>query len=234
MNIIQTITWPIDKVDLLPSRQEFFFDMSLILEGNIRAVNVNSSGQMVLKFEADGSGLKYVTEGDQLALEFKAQYSDLGEVCLDNLRERSERLAIANQIAKEHKFQHWELEFADVFEDNGGFDLLLGNPPWVKVTWNESNILSEFYPEINVKAMKSSDVAKKRKMFLEREDVKDAYIREMTGTLSALCFYNAQSNYDVLSGGQTDLFKCFLPLAWSILNSSGIGGYVHPEISNCF
>lgn len=221
--------WPIDKVDLLPSRQEFFFDMSLILEGNIRAVNVNSSGQMVLKFEGDGSGLKYVTEGDQLALEFKAQYSDLGEVCLDNLRERSERLAIANQIAKEHKFQHWELEFADVFEDNGGFDLLLGNPPWVKVTWNESNILSEFYPEINVKAMKSSDVAKKRKTFLEREDVKDAYIREMTGTLSALCFYNAQSNYDVLSGGQTDLFKCFLPLAWSILNSSGIGGYVHPE-----
>lgn len=77
--------------------------------------------------------------------------------------------------------------------------------------------------------MKSSDVAKKRKTFLEREDVKDAYIREMTGTVSALCFYNAQSNYDVLSGGQTDLFKCFLPLAWSILNSSGIGGYVHPE-----
>lgn len=221
--------WPIDKADLLPSRQEFFFDMSLILEGNIRAVNVNSSGQMVLKFEADGSGLKYVTEGDQLALEFKAQYADLGEVCLDDLRERSERLAIANQIAKEQKFQHWELEFADVFEDNGGFDLLLGNPPWVKVTWNESNILSEYYPEINIKSMKSSAVSQKRKVFLEREEVKDAYIREMTGTLSTLCFYNAQSNYDVLSGGQTDLFKCFLPLAWRILNSSGIGGYVHPE-----
>ena len=70
--------WPIDKADLLPSRQEFFFDMSLILEGNIRAVNVNSSGQMVFQFEEDGSGLKYVTEGDRLALEFKAQYADLG------------------------------------------------------------------------------------------------------------------------------------------------------------
>ena len=93
--------WPIDKADLLPSRQEFFFDMSLILEGNIRAVNVNSSGQMVFQFEEDGSGLKYVTEGDRLALEFKAQYADLGEVCLDNLRERSERLAIANEIAIE-------------------------------------------------------------------------------------------------------------------------------------
>lgn len=72
--------WPIDKADLLPSRQEFFFDMSLILEGNIRAVNVNSSGQMTIKFEADGSGLSYVTEGDQLALEFEAQYHDFGHL----------------------------------------------------------------------------------------------------------------------------------------------------------
>ena len=80
--------------------------MSLILEGDIRAVNVNSSGQMVFKFEEDGSGLSYVTEGDQLALEFKAQYADLGEVCLDDLRERSERLAIVNQIAEKQKFHH--------------------------------------------------------------------------------------------------------------------------------
>lgn len=42
--------------------------MSLILEGNIRAVNVNSSGQMVFKFDDDGKGLTYTTEGDQLAL----------------------------------------------------------------------------------------------------------------------------------------------------------------------
>lgn len=78
--------WPIDKADLLPSRQEFFFDMSLILEGNIRAVNVNSSGQMVFQFEEDGSGLKYVTEGDRLALEFKAQYSQrIIHICEDDL-----------------------------------------------------------------------------------------------------------------------------------------------------
>ena len=143
--------WPIDKADLLPSRQEFFFDMSLILEGNIRAVNVNSSGQMVFQFEEDGSGLKYVTEGDRLALEFKAQYADLGEVCLDNLRERSERLAIANEIAIEQRFQHWELEFADVFEERGGFDLVIGNPPWNKLTWNERNVLGEYYPFIEIK-----------------------------------------------------------------------------------
>ena len=34
--------WPIDKADLLPSRSEFLFDMSLILEGTMASVNVSA------------------------------------------------------------------------------------------------------------------------------------------------------------------------------------------------
>ena len=30
-------------------------------------------------------------------------------------------------------FFHWPLEFPDVFENNGGFDVVLGNPPWDQV-----------------------------------------------------------------------------------------------------
>ena len=37
--------WPIDKADLLPSRSEFFFDMSLILEGTIASVNVDKNAK---------------------------------------------------------------------------------------------------------------------------------------------------------------------------------------------
>lgn len=164
--------WPIDKADLLPSRQEFFFDMSLILEGNIRAVNVNSSGQMTIKFEADGSGLSYVTEGDQLALEFEAQYHDLGEVCLDDLRERSERLAIANQIAEKERFHHWELEFADVFEQNSGFDLIIGNPPWIKLAWNETGYLSDAEPLFAIKKYSAKQMTAKRDEVFENVIVK--------------------------------------------------------------
>lgn len=164
--------WPIDKADLLPSRQEFFFDMSLILEGNIRAVNVNSSGQMTIKFEADGSGLSYVTEGDQLALEFEAQYHDLGEVCLDDLRERSERLAIANQIAEKQRFHHWELEFADVFEQNSGFDLIIGNPPWIKLAWNETGYLSDAEPLFAIKKYSAKQMTAKRDEVFENVIVK--------------------------------------------------------------
>lgn len=221
--------WPIDKAELLPSRQEFFFDMSLIIEGNIRAVNVNSSGQMVFKFEEDGSGLKYVTEGDQLALEFKAQYSDLGEVCLDDLRERSERLAIANKIAKEQKFQHWELEFADVFEENGGFDLMIGNPPWLKMTWTEDGILSEKNPIFAVKKLSASDIAKERKEALNNSRTYEMYMNEYESMSGIQNFLNAVENYEELKGQQTNLYKCFIPLVYMIGNNNAISALLHPD-----
>ena len=221
--------WPIDKAELLPSRQEFFFDMSLILEGNIRAVNVNSSGQMVFKFEEDGSELKYVTEGDQLALEFKAQYADLGKVCLDDLRERSERLAIANRIAEEQRFQHWELEFADVFGENGGFDLVIGNPPWIKYKWNEMSVLSDCQPLFAIKDYSAPKIKALKMEVLENQNSLLQYIDEYTSVQGTLSFLNSPQNYSMLSGVQTNLYKCFLPKAWEIGNSTGVSAFVHPD-----
>lgn len=47
------------------------------------------------------------------------------------------RLDLAAQVAAEHAFFHWTLEFPEVFFDEGGhrlpdagFDAVLGNPPW--------------------------------------------------------------------------------------------------------
>ena len=59
--------WPIDKADLLPSRSEFFFDMSLILEGTLASVNVDEYakvGQMSL----------FPTEMEQMAIDIVASY----------------------------------------------------------------------------------------------------------------------------------------------------------------
>ena len=42
-----------------------------------------------------------------------------------------ETLAVAERIAAEMRFFHWELEFPDAFRaGDAGFDAILGNPPW--------------------------------------------------------------------------------------------------------
>ena len=39
--------------------------------------------------------------------------------------------AIAKSVSARHRFFHWELEFPDVFDEEGaGFDAVVGNPPW--------------------------------------------------------------------------------------------------------
>src|SRR5690606_40302556 len=49
------------------------------------------------------------------------------------------------RIAKERGFFHWELDFAHVFAE-GGFDLMVGNPPWVRQEWDEKGVVAELEP----------------------------------------------------------------------------------------
>ena len=43
------------------------------------------------------------------------------------------------QIADQQGFFHWELTFAQAFA-KGGFDLQVGNPPWVRPDWDETTV----------------------------------------------------------------------------------------------
>lgn len=44
-----------------------------------------------------------------------------------------------SEAAQEHSFFHWCVEFPEVFADNGGFDVMCGNPPWDKLQMEEEN-----------------------------------------------------------------------------------------------
>lgn len=70
--------WSIEKADLFPDRQPFFFEMSLLFEGTIGAVSTSATGQMSLidstgsaSYDKDGK-LSYIVNGTQIALDFQA------------------------------------------------------------------------------------------------------------------------------------------------------------------
>lgn len=58
-----------------------------------------------------------------------------------------EFLSVSRGVAKREKFFHWDLEFAEVFE-KGGFDIVIGNPPWAPVRWEEEDFFEERAPGI--------------------------------------------------------------------------------------
>ena len=55
-------------------------------------------------------------------------------------------LALAESLSAEHRFFHWPLEFPEVFDDRAaggpGFDVVLGNPPWVSYTGRQKAAVS--------------------------------------------------------------------------------------------
>lgn len=138
------------------------------------------------------------------------------------------QLQVAQQVAGQQHFMHWALEFADVFKARGGFDVILGNPPWIKVEWNEQSLLSDFDPRFAIRKLSASDTAKQREaVFAALPQAKADYLAECVATEGMGQFLNATQNYPLLKGQQSNLFKCFLPLVWQV--GSGVQALLHPE-----
>ena len=51
------------------------------------------------------------------------------------------------ELALQYRFFHWHLQFPQVFA-KGGFDVVLGNPPWERVKLQEQEFFAERSPEI--------------------------------------------------------------------------------------
>lgn len=217
--------WPIDKADLLPTRSEFLFDMSLILEGTTKSVLVTDVATD--KKNIPGQTAMFPTEMQKIEAEILDLYSDIGEVDIPALRKQNPRLDLAARIAEQNKFMHWELEFADLFAERGGFDLVVGNPPWIRLEWNEQNVLADKNPLFAIK--KNYKVEQHRGSALRRQDVYELYFSEYETITGEQAFLNATTNYALLVGMKANLYKCFLPQAWFYGNEESISAYVHPD-----
>ena len=202
--------WPISQAELLPSRSEFIFEMDLILRGTM---HTDSQEKQIDLF---GN----VIEEDDVLIQ---------DVDLDQLCEMFPRLALVRKIANDNKFMHWELEFADVFADKGGFDLVIGNPPWICIRWNEQNLLSDSNPMFAVKNLTATQTAQQRSTSLKDHMVYTMYFSEYETLAGEQNFLGAIQNYSDLIGMKSNLYKCFLPQAWQFGSNGGISAFVHPD-----
>jgi hypothetical protein len=209
--------WPIDESDNLPSRDEYLLELQYILEGSLMDEYGEEQGQLTLFPE---------TRPRQEQLDFA---KELGVVNLDDLCNQFPRLALVQNIAADFRFHHWDIEFSDIFMDRGGFDLLLGNPPWVKIEWKEGGVLSDFNPAFMVKKLSATAMSVLRENTLAIDDRMPSYLKEYVQSDATQNFLNGLQNYPLLKGTQSNLYKCFLPQVWRFIGINGISGLLHPE-----
>jgi methylase of polypeptide subunit release factors len=209
--------WPIEKAHLLPTRDEYLMDLALIVEGNVYEPQPQEGSQMMMFAET-------APQQDQLKLVDEFGFVDVSRLCRE-----VPRLGLVAELAQQFRFHHWELEFADLFATRGGFDLLVGNPPWIKLEWNEGGLLGDYEPLFLLRQLSASDVAKIRQETIGKRGLKSEYLGEFTEQTAAQNFVNAYQNYPLLHGTQSNLYKCFLPQSWALGSSIGVIGILHPE-----
>lgn len=138
-------------------------------------------------------------------------------------------LRVAAGIAGEQGFFHWELDFAPVF-GRGGFDLQVGNPPWVRPDWDEAAVLAEFDPWWQLVDQAAEEVKMaKREDALDQPQTVDAYLNERAEQAGATQHLGSGVDRPALIGLRTDLYRCFMERAWRSMAPSGIVGLIHPE-----
>lgn len=232
--------WPITGAKQLPTREEWWMEVGAILEGNIVDIGLQpgldlqpteAEAPQVIVPEVQPSFMGMET---QLPLSQAADqpnlHDKLGQLRIGKLRQHFPRIALVEAVATNRKFMHWELCFADVLLQRGGFDLILGNPPWLKVEWNESGILGERNPVFAIRKVGATELTKLRAdAFTSFPNLKTAWTDELQEAEGTKSFLNALQNYPLLEGMKANLYKCFMPLAWYLSGKQGISALLHPE-----
>ena len=219
--------WPVARAGELPSRAEFLNEISLVLTYDVRP-----PGSEAPQIELFGE--EYAEHAGDIAAEI---LNEVGMLDLGQLFRLFPRLKLVDELAAGYRFHHWELVFADVFyghrvdgSERGGFDLVVGNPPWVKVEWDEKGVLGEFDPVIAVQKHSPGEASKRvENAVTEDPKVRGAWFGEMEETKATQNYLNATQNYPLLFSQQANLYKCFLPQAWWMSDRHGVVGLLHPE-----
>ena len=214
--------WPNDEYEEIPDRDEYLWDLSLILDAPVFQGPQPAQGDLTNLFPET----RPEEESRRLA-------EELGFVDIDALIARGDdmarRLSIVKELAERHRFHHWELEFADLFEARGGFDLILGNPPWIRLAWNEVAVLGDSDPFFVIKNLSAVETRKRRETTIEDLNLRARFLSEYENIVGTQNFLSSAKNYGELRGMKVNLYKCFIPTGWRIGNDDSVVGLLHPE-----
>lgn len=229
--------WEYDDADDLPTRQEFWGDIEALLDVDNSQLDTKTRqalerGESSIAQENSVENNRMTEEESQIVAKTQEEILMGSHAQMSLFADEDPlRLKIADRLAKRYHFFHPMLEFIEVFWLRDGFDIICGNPPWIKLEFDEQGILSEKYPEVAIRKMSAPDVRKMRdQMFKQILATEALYHSEEIDTACSSKFMSAYCNYPLLVGQQTNLYKCVLENAMDMASeSNGYIGLLTPE-----
>jgi hypothetical protein len=120
---------------------------------------------------------------------------------------------------------HWPLAFPEVMIGRGGFDVVLGNPPWEKFTILEREFFATL-PEI----AEESNAAKRKRLiaeaFAQHPILKDTWDEKQAVVAAFASFARSSGRFPLSAVGELNLYPLFAELSLHAINSRGKSGLI--------
>lgn len=230
--------WEYDDAYDLPTRQEYWADIEALLDVDNEKLD-RRTRQALERVGSDFAAEDLPEYGTRMTEEESEIVTKTQEELLTESHgsltlfadDEPLRLKIADRLAKRYRFFHPMLEFIEVFWLRDGFDIICGNPPWLKMEVDIQGIMSEKYPEVAIRNIKAAEIKLKYKeRYLEEStSLKEIFEAEEIGTTCSIEFVNAYSSYPLLVNQKNNLYKCVLTNGFSLMNPLGYMGLLHPD-----
>lgn len=133
----------------------------------------------------------------------------------------------ADALSMEHKFFHWPLEFPDVFEQ-GGFDVMLGNPPWERIKIQQEEFFSSRDKSIADAENKSKRDKLIKDLIIKDPKLFDEFQKALKSSDSQTKFIKNCTRFPLTNGGDINTYSVFAELFLKSINSKGRCGILIP------
>ncbi len=160
---------------------------------------------------------------------------DLFDVMNDLAETKQGIRELAARLSEEYSFFHWPVEFPEVFA-KGGFDCVVGNPPWDRIKLQEKEFFSQRIPAIAdasnkaardkmIKALATGNVFE-RQVYADFEHA----LHNADATSNIVHYKDFDDCRFALTGtGDVNLYALFAELNYHLRNERGTAGFVCPS-----
>ena len=143
-------------------------------------------------------------------------------------------LDAGRMLALRESFLHWELAFPGIWPNAssggaGGFDAVIGNPPWDRMKLQEVEWFAERRPQIALQARASDRKKLIAKLRTNGDALGADYDLAAQRAEDAARIARDCGDYPLLSSGDINLYSLFVERASHLVKSDGIVGLLTPS-----
>jgi hypothetical protein len=133
----------------------------------------------------------------------------------------------ANKLAEEKRFFHWCLEFSEVFEQ-GGFDCVLGNPPWELLQIAEKEFFASRSAEIANAANKAAREKLIKELPKKNPELALAFEETKHDADAQNKFIRESGRFPLTAVGKINTYAVFAETNRNLISTNGRVGLISP------